>query len=194
MKLIVFTCQFDGTWWFFNTVLIPHWNVIFAWLDLRLALGHLLQAHLLAICFDNILLCRTHIIPNLKLFLIPNSHHLVMAKHQHLLIKCQPVFPRSQCPAHHTRHWQLHNPLVMVLYMLHRHHHHHHHHQPVCIPQSQLSHSRLHIQSTLHRGLQDLVHLEVVLGQGTWNLQPKHHIPHHQVEGKDVKWALPGLP
>ena len=124
----------------------------------------------------------------LNIFVIPNSHHLVMVKHHHLLIKCmyQPICPHSQCPLHRTRHQQLHNPAVMVLYMLHRHHYHRHHHPPVCIPQSRLSHSQLHIQSTHHTGPQDLVHLEVILGQGTWNLQPKLHIQHRQVGGKDI--------
>lgn len=171
----LFTSQFDGTWWF----LLTGRNTIFAWLDLHLPLRHILQAHLLAMSL--IFFFVAYISPpELKLSLFPNSHHLAMVKHQHLLIKYQPVCPCSQCPPRHTRHRQLHNPAVMVLCMLHR------HHQPVCIPQSWLSHSQQHIQSTPHRSLQDLVHLEAVLGQATWNLQPKHHIQHHQVEGKDI--------
>ena len=111
-----------------------------------------------------------------------------MVKHQHLLIKCmyQPMCPHSQCPYRHTRHQQLHNLAVMLLCLLHHRHHRYHHHQPVCIPQSRLSHSQLHIQSTHHTELQDLVHLEVALGQGMRNLQAKHHIQHCQVEGKDI--------
>ena len=131
---------------------ISHWNNNYNICMTWLAFTPLRYRHLSAPTGNefNVLCCCIPILtyftssPELKLFLIPNSHHLAMAKHQHLLIKYQLICPRSRCPPPHIRHQQLHNLAVMVLCMLH-HHHHHHHHQPVCIPQSHLSHSQLHI-------------------------------------------------